>query len=53
MNESRIEKKFVLGKYKEDFLTRFLLINGFTNEGSWTSHTGVGNKIELYKSLIF
>lgn len=30
MNESRIEKKFVLGKYKEDFLTRFLLINGFT-----------------------
>ena len=30
MNESRIEKKFVLGKYKVDFLTRFLLINGFT-----------------------
>ena len=30
MNDSRIEKKFVLGKYKEDFLTRFLLINGFT-----------------------
>ncbi len=30
MNDSRIEKKFVLGKYKEDFLTKFLLINGFT-----------------------
>tara|TARA_B100001057_G_scaffold2756_1_gene2545 strand:+ start:3946 stop:4599 length:654 start_codon:yes stop_codon:yes gene_type:complete len=30
MSESRIEKKFVLGKFKDDFLKKFLLINGFT-----------------------
>ena len=30
MNENRVEKKFVLGKYKEDFLKRILILNGFT-----------------------
>ena len=30
MSENRIEKKFVLGKFKDDFLKKFLLINGFT-----------------------
>ena len=30
MNENRIEKKFVLGKYKEDFLKKILILNGFT-----------------------
>lgn len=32
MNESRIEKKFVLGKHKDDFLKKFLLLNGFTKQ---------------------
>ena len=30
MNENRVEKKFVLGKYKEDFLKKILIKNGFT-----------------------
>ena len=30
MNNLRIEKKFVFGKYKEDFIEKILLINGFT-----------------------
>ena len=30
MNENRVEKKFVLGKYKEDFLKKILILNGFT-----------------------
>lgn len=29
MNENRIEKKFVLGKYEDDFLKKILTINGF------------------------
>ena len=29
MNENRIEKKFVLGKYKEDYLKKILIISGF------------------------
>ena len=29
MNENRIEKKFVLGKYEEDFIKKILTINGF------------------------
>jgi len=29
MNENRIEKKFVLGKYEEDTLKKILMINGF------------------------
>jgi len=32
MNENRIEKKFVLGKYKDDFFKKFLLVNGFTKQ---------------------
>ena len=28
MNENRIEKKFVFGKFKEDNLERILLLNG-------------------------
>ena len=34
MNENRIEKKFVLGKYKEDYLKKILIINGFTKSFS-------------------
>ena len=30
MNDKRIEKKFVFGKYKEDYLEKILLSNGFT-----------------------
>ena len=30
MNENRVEKKFVLGKYQEDLLKKILIINGFT-----------------------
>ena len=30
MNEKRIEKKFIFGKYKEDYLEKILLANGFT-----------------------
>ena len=30
MNENRIEKKFVFGKFKEDNLERILLLNGFS-----------------------
>lgn len=30
MNENRVEKKFVLGKYQEDYLKKILIINGFT-----------------------
>lgn len=30
MNDQRVEKKFVLGKYGEDSLKKILLINGFT-----------------------
>ena len=30
MNENRVEKKFVLGKYQEDFLKKILITNGFT-----------------------
>ena len=30
MNENRIEKKFVFGKFKEDYLEKILLSNGFT-----------------------
>ena len=30
MNENRVEKKFILGKYKEDFLRKILILNGFT-----------------------
>ena len=30
MNENRIEKKFVFGKFKEDNLKRILLLNGFS-----------------------
>ncbi len=29
MNENRIEKKFVLGKYEENFIKKILIINGF------------------------
>ena len=29
ISEERIEKKFVLGKFKEDFITKFLILNGF------------------------
>ena len=29
MNEKRIEKKFVFGKYKEDYLEKILISNGF------------------------
>ena len=32
MNENRIEKKFVLGKYKDDFVKRLLLVNGFMKQ---------------------
>ena len=32
MNENRIEKKFVLGKFKDDYLRKQLLINGFTQQ---------------------
>ena len=32
MNENRIEKKFVLGKFKDDFFKKFLLVNGFTKK---------------------
>ena len=32
MNENRIEKKFVLGKFKDDFIKKFLSINGFTKQ---------------------
>ena len=32
MNENRIEKKFVLGKFKDDFFKKFLLVNGFTKQ---------------------
>ena len=32
MNEKRIEKKFVLGKFKDDFFKKFLLVNGFTKQ---------------------
>ena len=32
MNEYRIEKKFVLGKLKNDFLKKLLLINGFNKQ---------------------
>ena len=32
MNENRIEKKFVLGKYKDDFVKKLLLVNGFTKQ---------------------
>ena len=32
MSENRIEKKFVLGKFKDDFFKKFLLINGFTKQ---------------------
>ena len=30
MNENRIEKKFVLGKHKDDYLKKILILNGFT-----------------------
>tara|TARA_Y100000389_G_C17455180_1_gene517664 strand:- start:93 stop:743 length:651 start_codon:yes stop_codon:yes gene_type:complete len=30
MNENRVEKKFVFGKYTEDFLKKILITNGFT-----------------------
>ena len=30
MNNLRIEKKFVFGKHKEDFLEKILITNGFT-----------------------
>ena len=32
MNENRIEKKFVLGKFKDDFFKKLLLVNGFTKQ---------------------
>ena len=32
MNENRIEKKFVLGKFKDDFFKKFLLVNAFTKQ---------------------
>ena len=32
MNENRIEKKFVLGKHKDDFLKKLLLSNGFNKQ---------------------
>ena len=32
MNENRIEKKFVLGKFKDDFIKKFLSVNGFTKQ---------------------
>ena len=32
MNNERIEKKFVLGKFKEDYLVKFLILNGFTKQ---------------------
>ena len=30
MNEIRVEKKFVFGKFKEDYLEKVLLLNGFS-----------------------
>ena len=30
MNEIRVEKKFVFGKFKEDYLKKILLLNGFS-----------------------
>jgi SPX domain protein involved in polyphosphate accumulation len=30
MNENRVEKKFILGKYQEDFLKKISITNGFT-----------------------
>ena len=30
MNEIRVEKKFVFGKFKEDYLEKILLLNGFS-----------------------
>tara|TARA_B100001540_G_scaffold315021_1_gene341241 strand:+ start:538 stop:1191 length:654 start_codon:yes stop_codon:yes gene_type:complete len=32
MNENRIEKKFVAGKFKDDFFKKFLIVNGFTKQ---------------------
>ena len=32
MNENRIEKKFVLGKFKDDFFSKILIINGFNKQ---------------------
>ncbi len=32
MTENRVEKKFVLGKFREDFLKKFLLLNGFVKQ---------------------
>ena len=32
MNENRIEKKFVLGKFKDDFFKKILIINGFNKQ---------------------
>ena len=30
MNEKRVEKKFVFGKYKDDYLEKILLLSGFS-----------------------
>ena len=32
MNEKRVEKKFVLGKFKDDIFKKFLLVNGFIKQ---------------------
>ena len=32
MNENRVEKKFVLGKFKDDFIKKFLSVNGFIKQ---------------------
>ena len=32
MNQKRLEKKFVLGKFKDDFVKKFLSVNGFTKQ---------------------
>ena len=32
MESNRIEKKFVLGKFKKDYLSKFLISNGFTKQ---------------------
>ena len=41
MDNARIEKKFVLGKLKEDFFKKFLLLNGFIKQFQNRSITSI------------
>ena len=41
MDNERIEKKFVLGKLKEDFFKKFLLLNGFIKQFQNRSITSI------------